>query len=167
MALSTEETVRQALVEAIEAIAVSGLGFDQAGGNVKEYPLDLEAKEDVPDYLTALVGGEPVVRCWSVFVTASEDWLAEDGVGIRRYTVKFEAYYEVETAGAGANLIVEHARKVRGAIRSLGSMLGGRVDTMAPISEVQISRLSGVEPSDGQILVATFGFTAERRNPDF
>jgi len=72
-----------------------------------------------------------------------------------------------ERGEAGPSLLIDHARKIRGAIRGIGSTLGRRVDTMGPISEVSLSILSGVEPEDGKILVGQLGFTAEKRNPDF
>ncbi len=172
MATSTEATVRDAIAAAIRGIA-GELGFARVGGNVRDYPLEYEGADDRLEYLMAEVGEGWHVRCWSVFVTASDRWHAAGGVMLREYSVVISAYYEVGTAMlieegvAGANLLVDHARKVRGAIRQLGSTLGGRVDTMGPMSEIAISVLSGVAPDDGRIMVGTFGFTAERRNPDF
>lgn len=171
--MATEEAIREAIVEAVRGIS-GDLGFDELGGNIRVCFYEYEAEEDRSDSLMASVDSEPRVRRWGVQVTGSDRWseLAFDTI-TRTYRVQFEALYEVGTALeadaglTGFNLLVKHARKVRGAVAGLGSMLGYRVDTMGPMSELSVAIIRGVEPSDGQILRGLFGFTAEKAGPDF
>ena len=69
---STEDTVRAAIVAAIQGIATADLGFDEASGNVKTYLLDWARAEEVSRYLMAKCGGQKVIRAWAVQVLGSD-----------------------------------------------------------------------------------------------
>lgn len=166
MATSTEATVRSTIVAAIRGIAVSGLGFDESGGNVKDYPLDVEHPENLQDYLRARVGNTFVARCWSVEAKAVEAYLAQGDVGMltRLYTVNLSAYYERGVGGAGYRTLIDHARAVREAIYLLGTGLSGTVSRVLSISPLTISvRGFGAD----QLLVGEFSYEFERRSPDW
>lgn len=167
MATSTEATVREAIVEAIQGIAQSDLGFDYPAGNVKDYLIDYAREEDVAAYLMSAVGGKKAVRCWAVEVLGDDDWFASNNVTIRNYQITIRGYYELGTEGTGSKLIIDHARKVRGAIRALSSTLGNRVDKINDTSALSREIVGGVDPSIGRILVGTMVYSAERRGPDF
>lgn len=167
MATSTEETVRQAIVDAIRGIAHSELGFDLPDGNVRDYPYEFEADERRGAYLMAQVGGKRLIRCWSVDVLGDDDWYSMNNVTLRNYQITIRAYYELGVDGEGSKLIVTHARKVRDAIRGLDSTLGRRVDLIKDTSALQRETVTGIDPRGGVLLQGTMVYLAERRGPDF
>jgi hypothetical protein len=165
--VSTDSTLSELIVGGIRGIAQSELGFDEPGGNVRDYRYEDEAEERRGPYLMAKVGGRQRVRCWSVWVQSSDRFYATGSVMLRTYSVTIDAFYPKLKGGEGAKAIRDGALKIRGAIRGFGSMLHRLVDTCGPIGEVAIAEMGGVEAPDGQILRGRFGFTAEKRNPDF
>ena len=68
--MATEEAIRDAIVDVVRAISAD-LGFDEAGGNVRECFYEYEAEEDRSDSLMASVDSEPRVRRWGVQVTGA------------------------------------------------------------------------------------------------
>ena len=166
MATSTEATVRDVIVAAIRAIAVTSLGFDEANGNVKSYPLKSEHPEKRDDYTLAFVGNIRLCRCWSVDVRAIELYVAQRDVGMltRLYTVSIEAFYEFGVGGDGHITLIDHARNVRESIKNLGTGLSGTVSRMVSLSPLQISPQS---LGNEEKLVGEFSYEFERINPDW
>lgn len=167
MATSTETTVRNAIVSAIRAIAVSKLGFQQPDGNVHDYLLEHEQPERDAEYLMADVNGERKVRAWGVWVTADDDWLGTGGLVRRGYTVRIMGYYEIGAAGEGAQALEEGARKIREALKDMTTTLNGTVDRTIDVSPLTIARAANLNASEVAILVGTMTIQADRRNPDF
>jgi len=166
MATSTEESVRQVIVDALKAITQTDLEFDSPSGNVKDYLLSYEAEELKTKYLTAQVSGKRKVRCWAVDVRGNDDWYAAGNITKRVYTINIEAYYSLGVDGEGVKAMIKHARKVRSAIKGLTSTLSGTVDIVRSTGEIEISQESGTE-AEGSILVGRMVYQAERVNPSF
>lgn len=166
MPTSTEATVSAAVVAAIEGIWAD-LGFDRAPGNVKGYRFQDTAEEDRGQFLMSSVGGRQRVRVWSVWVTASDEYWALEQVMLRKYQIQIDAYYGASTNGDGAILIRDHATKVRGALRDLGSTLGGVVDRTEVMPPIQVVEFARVDAPDGNIMRGSFTVIADKRNPDF
>lgn len=164
---STEDTLRAKLVDTIQAIAMDDLGFDAPAGNIKDYPLEYEDPALATEYLVTTAGGEKVVRCWSVEVLGNDDWFAAGNITMRTYEITITAYYSPGIRGEGYTLMVTHARKVRGAIRSLGSRLDNLVDLVNSTSALSITKVGGNEEGEGQLLIGQMRYTAQKRNPDF
>lgn len=167
MATSTEETVRQEIVDAIRGIATSDLGFSEPEGNVKDYLFEFEADEFQAAYLMAKVDGQNVVRCWAVDVRGNDDWFAAGNITKRTYSIRIRAYYDFGVEGEGFKAMIEGARKVRNAIRLLGSRLGNRVDIVRSTGEIVPDVLTGVESIPGKVLTGDMDYVAEKNNPDF
>lgn len=163
MAISTEQTVREKLVETIRGIART-IGFDEPDGNVQEYPAEYHAGE-LSSYVMAKVGGFQKARCWAVDVRASEQPHAMNNVWKRSYSIRVIAYYERGRNGEGYLALIDDARKVRGAIRSLTSNLDGTVDLVTEAEELDVQITEG--PAADQLLVGEMRYAAERVNPDF
>lgn len=168
MATSTETTVSNAIVGAIQGIYAT-LGFDSSPGNVKAYPIEVEREEKHTSYLMAESSSTKVVRCWSVDVRAQDAFFAADvqAVPNREYTIIVTGYYELGVNGAGYALLVQHARKVRQAILALNTNLSETVDWTEVGAPLDIIRTSAFDVDKGEILVGTMTYTAFRRNPDF
>jgi hypothetical protein len=166
MATSKEPTVRNVIVGAIRGVA-SSLGFDETNGNVKDYLLEWEEASLVDKYLMADVGGRRQVRVWGVEVVANDDWYAAGNITRRTYTIKIQGFESLGINGAGVNAIIDGARIVRGAIRSLGSRLSNTVDLVNSTGEIRLDRISGFNADQGELIKGTMTYVAERANPDF
>jgi hypothetical protein len=144
VATSTEATVRSTIVAALQAIAVTGLGFDESNGNIRAYPIEFEQEENRDSYLSATVSGAKVVRCWSVDVRGREEHGITGDAGIlsRFYDVTVKGYYAVGVDGAGYQTIIDHGRKVL----SLGLEPAG---------------------TTGNVIGGELRYVFERRNPDW
>lgn len=165
MAISTERTVRDVLVAAIQGIS-KDLGFDKAPGNVKDYPLEMHrADSRKTKYLAAQVAGKQEARAWAVDVRGSDEPYAMGGIYQRTYAIRIQGYYDQKGDSAdNYKMLVNHARLVRNAIKSLGINLSGTVTRIPDASAFDY----GVLSSDfGEIYVATMTMTAIRNNPDF
>lgn len=163
MAVSTERTVREAIVGAIRGIAQT-IGFDEPKGNVQEYPAEFHAGP-LSTYVMAKVGGFQKARCWAVDVKAREYPHAMNNVWKRTYSIRVLAYYERGQSGEGYLDLIDDARRVRGAIRGLTSNLGGTVDLVVAADELEVEITEG--PAAEQLLVGEMSYAAERVNPDF
>jgi hypothetical protein len=166
MATSTEDTIRAAVVSALQGIYTT-LGFDDENGNVKSYLLDYERAEAITNYLTASVGYKRVVRAWGVQVLGDDKFEAIGYITRRTYRIEIVGYYDIGTSGSGVNALISGARAVRGALKDMGSTLGGRIDHIIGTDLLDISKLRGVDPSIGEILTGRLVFTGEKQNPDF
>lgn len=164
---STEAGVSSAIVSAVQAIAVSTLGFDDANGNVRDYLLEHVADEKQSSYLIANVSSAKKVRCWACFVTANDVPFAVGNITERFYNIQIVGYYEIGQNGDGAKTLASHSRSVRNAIRGIGISLSGTVDRIVSVSDFTIDKISGVDPSKGEILVGKYNIQAAKRNPDF
>lgn len=164
---STEATVTSAIVAAIQAIAVSALGFDDANGNVRGYLLEHMADEKQTTYLMANVSSAKKARAWGVFVTANDEPFAMGGITERTYHIRVVGYYEIGQNGEGAVLLANHSRKVRNAIKGIGISLSGTVDRILSMSDFSLDKISQVDPSKGELITGSFDVFAAKRNPDF
>lgn len=167
MATSTEATVRDVIVTALRAIAVTSLGFQDTNGNIRDYPIEFEKEELRTSYLSSTVAGRKVVRCWSVDVRAREEFSAtsDNGIMTRFYGVTVKGYYDIGVGGEGYRDIIDHGRKVREAIRDLGIGLSGTVSRWVVNDEMSI----GLEPAgaSGNVIVGVLQYVFERANPDW
>lgn len=164
MAVSTERTVRNVLIGALQEIAQDGLGFDLPGGNVKPYPLEMVPKELQTDYLTTEVEGHKVARCWAVDVQGHDTPFAMGNIQTREYSVRIIGYYGVDEDPDNYTLLIDHARAVREAIKDLGINLSG---TITRILGTQPFAFSVVSSEFGDLYVGEMRLTAERTNPDY
>ena len=166
MATSTEATVRAVIAGAIQGVA-STLGFESSIGNVHEYLLEWENDERKAEYLMArLTDGSKQVRAWGVQVLGNDDWVASNNITQRRYQILIIGYYSKGVQGEGINALIDGARTIRGAIRSLGSRLTETVDLVSSTGQITPRELGRVDPV-GSVIEGTMEYVAERRNPDF
>lgn len=165
---STEDTVRAAIVSAIQGIAVSDLGFDAANGNVKTYLLDWARAEEVSRYLMAKCGGQKVIRAWAVQVLGSDMFEYTEDKTRRTYDIQVVGYYDIGSDDSiGVNTLITHARKVRQAIRNIKTTLSGTVDFVSSEDVLSISRERNIDEGIGEMLVGVMRYEAERAFPDF
>lgn len=168
MAISTEETVRGVVVQAIQAIAQEGLGFDTPNGNVKGYLLDYEHPAKVRQYLMASVGARQQIQAWGVMVSAADVFVGTGGLVQRTYTIVVEGYYDLGLEGAGINSILVAARRIAAQLKNIGTSLYQTVDFVSnPVFESPQVVPSGIEKNSGQMVKARITYTASRKNPNF
>lgn len=167
MATSTEDNVRDTLVNAIKAIAVTKLDFDETSGNVKDYLYDYELEELKSKFLMARSKGKQKIRVWAVQVLAKDNWFTSQNKMSRDYRITIQAHYEIEKDGQGFKDLVAHARKVREAIKNLYSTLSSTVTGVSEIGELNISTISNTDTGEPNIYVGTFEILAFSREPDF
>lgn len=165
MAISTEATVRGVIVGAIRATWAE-LGFDEKDGNVHEYLLEWENDEQKADYLTAFVGNENIAWAIGVQVVGNDDWFATGNITNRTYSIDIVLYREMGVGGAGINAMIDGARKIRNALRLLGSRLTETVDMVTSTGAIE-PRVLGATDARGPILEGKMRYAAQRRNPDF
>lgn len=165
MAVSTERTVRDVLVAAIQGISAS-LGFDKSPGNVKDYPLEMHrADSRKTKYLAAQVAGKQEARAWAVDVRGSDEPYAMGNVKQRTYAIRVIGYYDQRgDSGDNYTTLIDHARLVRQAIHALGIDISG---TVTRIPDASAFDYAVVSSDFGEIYVATMTMTAVRNNPDF
>lgn len=164
MATSTESTVRAVLVAAVQGIA-SDLGFNEPTGNVKDYPLEAHHPERYAAYLKALVGGKRRARAWAFDVRGHDEPFALRNISKRTYIIRCIGYYEQGEDGEGHKDLIDHATKVRGAIRTLTNNLSGTVDLISSATPLDIVDRRDIETMP--LWVGTMTWTATRNNPDY
>lgn len=167
MATSTEATVRSAIVTALQAIALTDLGFDNPGGNIRPYLLDYEASEKKASYLSAQVAGKNTVYAIAVDVTGSDEWYAMGNITKRTYKIIVRIYRAVGVNGDGSTAVIEAARKIRGAIRGMTSTLSSTVDIASGTGELERDFVDGVDGAHGEMVVGTLTYEAQKVNPTF
>lgn len=168
MAESTETTVRNTIVSALEAIAQSGLGFDCVSGKIWPYLLNWERDEQKVNYLMSEINGASQVRAWGVQVLSSESLDIGGGTITRRtYSILVRGYYEFGFNGSGINALIDGSRKVREAIKNLGVRLSGTVDTIEAAGTLILEELSGEDVAGGRLITGSLNYTATRGNPDY
>lgn len=165
MATSTEAALRAVLVAAIQGVAQSDLEFDDANGNVRDYPLEMHHEEDIAGYLKAKVRSTQIVRCWAVDVRAHDQPYAMSQIHQRTYAIRIFGYYAKGVNGEGYKSMVDHARVIRGQIRLLTTSLSGTVNRIVSATPLDITERSGL--SVGKMLQGVMTYTAERSNPDY
>lgn len=164
MATSTERTVRDTLIAAIRGIS-SDLGFDAPQGNVKDYPLEMHHDARASVYLQAMVSGKNVARCWAVDVRGHDEPFALGNISKRTYVVRVIGYYAKGQNGDGYKDLVDHATKVRGAIRSLTNNWSLTVSRILSATPLDVNELDGTDFK--ALWQGIMTYTAERTNPDF
>lgn len=163
---STEDTLRDFLVDAIQAIAQTKLGFDDTEGNVKDYLLDYESDEDRADYLTARVDGRAKLRAWAVQVLGADTIFAQGAVTRRDYSIRVVGYYGMGKNGEGINAMIAGARKIREKIKSYGVQVSNLLDTITDGTPLEIEIIGSVE--DGEKIVrGQFTYLGVKQNPDW
>lgn len=164
--MSTEQSLRTVITDAIKAIAVTSLGFDNTNGNVKDYLIQFQRKELYSKYLIAPCdGGIKQVRCWAVQVFGHDPFFAVARETERLYSITIAAYYGMDKDGAGIELLTTHARKVREVIKNLGPSMSNLTDLVtdvaAPTVEVQTDLDESLEP----ILLMQWTLSASKSSP--
>lgn len=163
MAVSTEATVRDVIVAAIQGVAAD-IGFADPVGNVKDYLLEFHQDEQVAAYLRARVGNQFIPYAWAVQVLGYDEPFAMRGVAKRTYEITIEGYRIKGVDGAPWNDLINAARVIRGEINDISPSLSG--------TATLIRSAVGLNPSfrdtqAGTLVVGTMRYTAERTNPDF
>lgn len=173
MATSTEETVSQVIIDALKAVATTDLEFDEPEGNIKDYLLEYEQAELIPDYLMSSVGNETDMQAIGVETRARDTWhggnqpTSATPLMKRTYTTRIFFYVSAGVRGEGYKKMIRICRKTRGAIRLLSSNLSNTVDYVTSTGEISVDKLSGVDPIPGELLVGQITYVSERANPDF
>lgn len=163
---STEDDIRDLLVDGIQSIAQTKLGFDESDGNVHDYLLEYESDEDRAAYLMAPVAGRPKIRAWAVQVLGADTIFAQGGITMRDYQITIAGYYGIGKNGEGIKNMIEHARKIREKIKSYGSMLNNMLDTIRDGTPLEIDFIGNDENGE-KILQGRFGYIGQRQNPDW
>lgn len=168
---STAATVRAELVTAIEGIAHSSLGFDDADTAVADYPIEFVPAEQISAYLMRRVSNMLRARRWSVHVTESEQMISSGGNGgniivDRVYQCRIAGYYGLGVDGEGVKTLIAHASKVREAIYAKSSRLNLTVDRFLGVSELQLSPLGQTDCSE-PVLRGVLIFQYAKGKPDF
>jgi hypothetical protein len=164
MATSTEATVRGVIATAIRGIA-DQLGFDEVGGNVREYPLEMHQATDLPGYLMAKVGGKQVVQCWAVDVRAHDLPYALQQIPRRTYAIRVFAYYAKGVNGESYLKLIDHGRLIRGQIKLLSNSLSNTVNRIVSATPLDISERTGLDVD--RTLQGLMTYSCDRENPDF
>lgn len=160
--ISTEETVRDVIVQAIKDIAQKDLGFDAIDGNVRDYLLDHERPENYAGYLMADCDNQKIPAAWGVQVTGTENFYALGETRRRFYNILVEGYRGLGVNGEGIKTLIEHARKVRQAILNLDIHLDQTVTrVLETVQSEPVARESG-DVDTGIILVSQFIMSAEK-----
>lgn len=165
---NAESDVRNKIIQAIEGIATSDLGFDNQNGNIHGSLLDFEKSDSnaVVSYLMADVSGKKKVRAWGVQVLGREGITASTEVFTRFYEITIVGYYgEKAEAQSPINYLIDHALKVRGAIKDLTGNLGATVDKVGESSFLSISKVN-IEDV-GEIWEGRITYEAEKYNPSW
>lgn len=165
--ISNESTVRAAIAEAIRSIARSELGFDLPDGNIHEYLVEDETPEGLSDYLKAVCEGENVVRSWAVEVLAADEIARTQRTYQRSYLVSVCGYYGYGIRGSGKLLLIEHFRKVRGAIKDLGTTLGGLVTQLESVDGPNFTTELALDSEDFAIHVGRVSYRYLTIEADF
>lgn len=167
MVVSTERTVRDVLVAAIQAKAVSDLGFDAEEGNVKDYILEYAHPERAAEYLNAKVDGKQIVWAIAVQVTGADSPYGMKNLWKREYSIEIVFYRDIGRDGSGVNQVIDAANTVRGIMRDLTNGLSGTVNTLSSGSELDSRIVDGPDSRPGKMIEARLRYKAERVQPDF
>jgi hypothetical protein len=163
--ISTEKTVREEVVKAIKAIAKTDLGFAD-DSKIFDYLKEYHQPEHLTGYLSAnLASGKKSFQAWGVQVIAADESLrAHPGMLYSRlYEVTIKGYYKL-TNGEDFNILQDHARKIRGALKLLGIRFNHTVDGIRDISPLSID----IEQlDDDRLLVGSIVYRLESFNPDY
>lgn len=166
--MSTEVVVRNRLVETIQGIATTKLGFNKLGGNVKDYDLQYENINESHrvNYLMADVDdAQRRIRCWSVDVNIDhEEPAGMNKLMNRVISAQITGYYSKGVAGSGVKLIREHTRYVLEAIRELAVTLDKTVDliTVSAGGAVEVEESGIAQEEDGLMLVKRLQMTLSK-----
>lgn len=167
---STEATVRAAILAGLRAVAVDDLGFARTNGNIQAYLLEFAGRleKDKVDYLMAYVDGSTSkqLRCWAVQVTGDDDLFSSTGnITERYYSILVRGYYWPEEV----NTAIDHARKVRSAIKGLTTNLSSTVDAIEDIfqRDPQIVSAPDALPGAAEMCVIDLELRARKRPADF
>lgn len=164
--MSTEATVRNAIVAAIEAV-YADLGFDDVDGNVKDYLPEYHHKENIPGYFMAMVSGKNIARVVAVQVLAGEDDFTSTSVVRRSYQITIKGFYEVGEEGEGINALLSGMSKVREAIFGMGTNLSSTVTRFISIESSGIEVLQYKELGNSNLVAQTLRIQAEKIGVDF
>jgi len=163
--MSTIAAVRSLLVTTLQGIAQSGLDFEFAPGNIKNYLLDYEREELFAEYLIAKVGGEKKVRAWGVMVTAEDMFFSTSNLMERVYRIRIRGYYQMEKEGAGINLLVDHMMRVNQAIGLLSTSLNGLIDYVETVEPPSFDSTAPLDEDIGQVLVGELTLVGRKTAP--
>lgn len=162
--MSTEATVRAALVTAIQSIAVASLGMPDTTG-VFPYVADYVDAANVSSFFNRNIGGRIQTRAVGVQVLSTSEQI-RDGTG-NRYSRMYEAlirmYYSLRT-GADVNTVIDHARAIRGQVKTLGIRISNTVDRIEEMRPLSL-QIAGAE--SGRIVVADIVYILEKFDPTF
>ena len=159
MAGSTEEAIRERVVNTIRAIAETDLGFDNRDGNIHGHLLEFEQEENWESYLSAEVGGRKRFRAWGVQVTATaEPIVAANKVSAREYLIQITGYYEKGVNGEGVNELIKHSRAIRREMLEIYC----EFDEKLGVEQGAPQALGAAE-----LISATLLYSAKKKRPDF
>lgn len=167
--MSTEATVRDKLVTAIQGIAVTKLGFRDTNGNVQNRLLDFAGRleEAKLEFLMAYVAGKAKkqLRCWAVQVTAEDDLFADFASNLfRTYDILIRGYYWPDDV----NTAIDGARYIREAIQGLSTTLDGEVDrTLIVAQRPPTIELAPDAAESTNMCVIDLEMQAEKKPADF
>lgn len=163
---STERAVRDVIVNAIKAVAVSKLGFSDTDGNIRDYLLEEEIIENASSYLAARVGGQDRIQAWAVQVYGYETLEQSfTQAAMREYDVVIEGYYGAH-GETPINTLIDHAREVRKVVRDLGGRLSETVQAIIGFSKPDFSILERAD-APVKIYKVRMVLAAEKRNADW
>lgn len=163
MAVSTEATVNAAIVAAIRDI-YADLGFDEPQGNVRAYPLEMHDAAQAATYLRASVDGKNVARCWAVDVRGHYEPFALGRIPQCTYAIRITGYYAKGQDGEGYTALLAGARKISGALNTLGPTLSGTVTRILSATPIEPTER---DSESGKLITGFLGIQALRTNPDF
>jgi len=133
--MSTERTLRDAIVAAI-AGKVAELGLENAN-TINDRLLGVVHTERTHEFLWACTteNCDPDrIRAWGVQVVAFDNLKGltspTNKCAIRTYQIAIEGYYDVDDV----NLMIDHARVIRGALLEIGEPFGGSIPVLNAFS---------------------------------
>jgi len=168
MSYSTEESVREVLIESIKLIAPVDMGCSTVDLKIHPYLLEYEARERWPNYLMQpLATGAKAVQAWGVMIVGADPFWSSQDKTLRTYDIRVAGYYARGVGGEGVNRLITHARKVRKAIRDLTTNLNRTVDRVIEGSQLNISLDTSFDEGEGALVIGTMDYVAEKAHPDF
>lgn len=166
--MSTDTTVRTAIVDALREIGTTQFGLVTPSDGIHHHLLEWERTENYGGYLMQSVtvpSATKMVRAWGVMVQSINDIYASNNLPRRLYRITIEAYYECETNGLGINRLIDHCRAAQKAIIDLTNTLGNTVDTVLNYAGPDYSKLGQADESIGEIYKAQMVLEADCVNP--
>lgn len=162
--VSTEAYLRDTIVTALEAIAVTKLGFEAGSINIRNYLYEHVADALKSNYLACTIAGVKKAQAWSVWVNATDEYYALGNVYKRFYNTVITGYVELGADGAGAKYLIDSANSIRSMLLNLN--LSGVVDTSQVISAININNAFGSN-NFGSILTGEISFSSYKESPNF